>query len=509
MLHKIYAQAHVVSWLGGSLDLNLNLVRVYISFFARLWIEAVREGRQFSIDLTRLFAEQLESHVDKQDITQSHEYTIRTLRDILTGEYFHRVWIAQELILGKTNTCMIGDTLHSVAVLAAAMQTLDRWFGNHGEVERTIYWYFEPALHNKWPSEPLLESSQDLEIVITANEGNCSDERDYIYGVTSLFKNPDNFTVDYKLSKAEVFANFAIHCMSNDRNISVLNQGRPAIMDRDTAIDTRPDLPTWCPDWSFCGGKDDVRFNEIDRTDRPWQASGNTEVVYYRPSKVTLALRGLLVCRLKLCSDSTLDMRIFDGDSSVLSLIWLGQNESLCAFLRLQGVQIGLGIRNDILRMFERILHPPDFYVTTRVVVSQEMRLLLDQTDNKDLMSLVALVYLAEADPELFDAAGFTIDERIPPDDYAKIRTDMSHTFWDHSERTRLFFTDDGMMGTGFPSVREGDLVCIIYGSIVPQILRQADKGGEYILVGSCNVDGLMYGEGLEMGLAEQDFILV
>jgi hypothetical protein len=53
--------------------------------------------------------------------------------------------------------------------------------------------------------------------------------------------------------------------------------------------------------------------------------------------------------------------------------------------------------------------------------------------------------------------------------------------------------------------------VCILCGSKTPQILRQvkADDDDHYILVGACSVDGLMFGEGLEMGLTEREFILV
>jgi hypothetical protein len=73
----------------------------------------------------------------------------------------------------------------------------------------------------------------------------------------------------------------------------------------------------------------------------------------------------------------------------------------------------------------------------------------------------------------------------------------------------RLFFTEDGMMGTGYASIEEGDLVCIIFGSRMPQILRQSSSDGHYFLVGECHIDGLMFGEGLEMKLTEQEFILV
>lgn len=125
------------------------------------------------------------------------------------------------------------------------------------------------------------------------------------------------------------------------------------------------------------------------------------------------------------------------------------------------------------------------------------------------MVSLLAPICLAEADPELFDAAGFKIDERIHSEDHPEIRKVMSHTLGKQKKGTRLFFADDDMMGTGYPGVKEGNLVCIIYGSPVPRILRQLDEDGHFTLIGASNADGLMFGEGLETGLLEQDFILV
>jgi hypothetical protein len=67
------------------------------------------------------------------------------------------------------------------------------------------------------------------------------------------------------------------------------------------------------------------------------------------------------------------------------------------------------------------------------------------------------------------------------------------------------------MQGAGYREIQQDDLVCILYGSNVPQILRPAggDDDNHYISVGACNVDGLMFGEALKMGLPEQDFFLV
>lgn len=105
--------------------------------------------------------------------------------------------------------------------------------------------------------------------------------------------------------------------------------------------------------------------------------------------------------------------------------------------------------------------------------------------------------------------AGFDIDARIPRGDFGEIMSMLKHRLLHWSGGTRPFVTEDGMLGTGYAGTQAGDMVCILYGSPMPQILRPSHDEGHYNLIGACHVDGIMFGEGLEMGLAERDFVLL
>lgn len=120
-------------------------------------------------------------------------------------------------------------------------------------------------------------------------------------------------------------------------------------------------------------------------------------------------------------------------------------------------------------------------------------------------------MYLKAVDPELFKAAGLEIDSRIPSGKYDWIRSVFGEILRSQDTGTRLFVTENGMQGAGYPGIQQGDLVCILYGSRISQNFRQvnAEDNGRYILVGACNVGGLMRGEGLQMGLTEREFVLV
>ncbi|KAH8659320.1 heterokaryon incompatibility protein-domain-containing protein [Tricladium varicosporioides] len=59
----------------------------------------------------------------------------------------------------------------------------------------------------------------------------------------------------------------------------------------------------------------------------------------------------------------------------------------------------------------------------------------------------------------------------------------------------RLFRTKNNMLGLTAESMKVGDEVWVIAGSIVPMTLRKSQKGGNYELVGEAYVHGIMDGE--------------
>ena len=78
-----------------------------------------------------------------------------------------------------------------------------------------------------------------------------------------------------------------------------------------------------------------------------------------------------------------------------------------------------------------------------------------------------------------------------------------------------LFGTEEhGILGYGPPGIRAGDAVCIVVGATTPFVLRQEDddltNGSKqhWHLVGECYAQGIMHGEGLEMGERQSCFLV-
>src|SRR3569833_2043589 len=62
-------------------------------------------------------------------------------------------------------------------------------------------------------------------------------------------------------------------------------------------------------------------------------------------------------------------------------------------------------------------------------------------------------------------------------------------------QERRVFATGNGYIGVGRRTVAEGDVICLLYGSPVPFILRPVDNvEGRYELVGETWSSGIMDG---------------
>ena len=96
--------------------------------------------------------------------------------------------------------------------------------------------------------------------------------------------------------------------------------------------------------------------------------------------------------------------------------------------------------------------------------------------------------------------------EQFHPDLEKYGRIEMSLQNWASG---RVFCsTQHSRLGFVPKNTKVGDVVCILYGSEVPYILRPRDDGS-YAVIGECYVHGIMHGEVLSEAVHEtKDFEL-
>jgi hypothetical protein len=182
---------------------------------------------------------------------------------IVNAHYFTRVWVAQEIFLGKSAICQLGDRLFSVASLVASMELWKHHYDridHQSTLDDINFYYLLPSLQGIWRGLQRSIDMQDLSVVAAFGQKQCSDPRDHIYGLSALFESTTAYPVDYSLSVAEVFCDFTVHCLETLGTLSmfscfrsIMKPSRMALVGHEGAtiefIDDGLALPSWCPSW--------------------------------------------------------------------------------------------------------------------------------------------------------------------------------------------------------------------------------------------------------------------
>ena len=103
------------------------------------------------------------------------------------------------------------------------------------------------------------------------------------------------------------------------------------------------------------------------------------------------------------------------------------------------------------------------------------------------------------------------LSRKLDHSTWVSVSREVDTWLYARNQGRRIFTTDNNaaILGSGLDGTRVGDIVCVLYGSDVPFILRQVGNKGEYKLIGECYVAGIMHGEALYMGLEEREFRLI
>jgi hypothetical protein len=528
LLNEIYSRAHVITWLGTGDQTDLTALSTYLSSTARAWTSVVRSAEAASLG-RRWDGFRIAAAARCRERTGKRA-SLPDVDHIVNADYFTRVWVAQEIFLGKSVVCQLGNLFFSVASHVASMELWEYHYGRYWhDIDDINYHYLMPSLQGTWHGlqDSSVPTMQDLSIVRGFRGRQCSDPRDHIYGLSALFKSPTAYPIDYSLSVAEIFCDFTVHSLRSFNDLSILylcrsmsgridatrrEESSPAY-DRHAYHKVENDfgLPSWCPSWVE-SSEEVARMLFTCGLPNRWHASGERGLSLGRTLPLTITLDGCAVSRIPWCSADTVD-----HDYSSATLIASAIQDIL--FRPQHPLPSSGGQKHELAQLLssviDSIVYQPDslhglIESECETELTHSTRTLLESCEPAyRLRELLFPVYLASKVPDLYSLAELQIDTRIPTDDYETITHMVENTISNSCYGCRLFITDDGMLGTGFSGMMAGDVVCILFGGNVPYILRPTDIEGQYILIGECYVKGLMQGEALEMGLREQRFTLV
>lgn len=426
---------------------------------------------------------------------------------LLNREFWHRVWIYQELILPKTLVLACGckslpSTIFKVldAIRIDTMYTL-----NDHRLLRKAFAHLDSEIQNEmiavcktvqtlWSvvSRFVLErvsiTSFVWEIASITSHLKATDARDKIYGILSLYENP-LLQPDYSKTTNQVYTEFAKLTLNHQLALlqwsGIFNCGNNI------------DWASWVPNW-------DHITQSNSTTAAPWKEfsdalghrTTSTSMKHLKevkfldiPHLTALYICGQLGSRITQFKsyDEWLEVQSYKATiSSMYGKLyphWSEHGDSKKPIQKLIALQRTLTQREDLSRSTEEMELAAGFCSTTMSRLNSAS----DTIDSASEFSLSALLEMLGSEFEDRPKC-FSCPEQYQ-NDYISIEGNSL-------QRRAFLETSAGHFGLGPLGVQRGDIICRIYGFYFPLVLRKVDS--HYLIIGTCWVLGYMGDQGLD-----------
>lgn len=499
MMASIYESAtSVIVWLGeqdNDTGSNFDLIR-RLAGLARLKDQRLR----------RFTPRRLESQETPELLAPYKDISHwRSLVKFFQRRYFNRVWIIQEITLGRTREAISGTYRISWddIVEVSKFFTLTSWARAiaPGGILATVDSH--PSYHQlpnivEANRRTIAKSRGDtlLYSLIRARRFMAFDPRDKVYALLGIPKQgvegKARFNPVYgNRSVAETYTLTAIQILEDSNDLLLLAHAEGHIF---RTIDS---LPSWVPDWS-CPHIVGLGVTGYTRFDA---SRGLRRSLHINEENNRLTVKGMKLDDILQTAETKEE--ILEGQP----------------FPRLL----------DLLCAIPRPYHQKKSKQSPSEVL---WRSLITDTAGEDRVPPAASAYghafSAWFRPKLdkirhlieeaafLDASGIlNADLPLRSGDCLEAHADVTaaeeyETLFAHSLHLRPFLTSNQYFGIGSQSLREKDSIWIIAGSRVPLILRKNETQVEtFQIVGGSYVHGFMSGEALELDYFLEDIVLV
>jgi hypothetical protein len=543
-MHLIYGQSHCISWLGVEREDRDDLGNMLPILG---WLSEQEE--MFTSHGMKATWDSVDENLHRnpiQNYTALDQIPWVTLYRCLDRGVFTRLWCLQEMLLAKSNDLRTSQSHLSISILARAcylvesilrdiifkqgadsqpdfqspvLSNLQYKAGAISRMLKAVLLQGEPlpCIKFKRPTKDDTQAASTAAVVMAFHWKECSNPRDRIYGLAALCNLGPSYQIVYSkqlLSVQEVFTNFAQHCFKETGSLELF--GAPyrltAIYDSSNVIQSQKHrvwtsgLPSWCPD--FAGPYPRLRNLKVQQNERVFRlkACRGQPARFTQMSHELLGVTGICIGTVQKRSIAWRhsrpdeDLTEWHRDDLARAASFLNCVSSISVTvpplslwkLYLSVCSAGTDLRHS----------PPWTYIKGHLPSNTRDRMVLDT---------VGAAWIMIYAPNLAPKDGLTLSQQIDPSIWKLVAEEIEVWLRRKSFGTRLFTTENAnaILGTGPDALDVGDVVCVLFGSEVPLILRQVGDQGQYKLIGECYVEGIMHGEGLDMGFDEREFLLI
>jgi Heterokaryon incompatibility protein (HET) len=367
---------------------------------------------------------------------------------ITTSPLWRRGWIQQELIVNREVYMMSEKGFVSICKLDTFLEQL--------HLDKTS------PLWDKYPAMFLLRARRswrgptDVSLLQwLSRSGDCvlSDPRDHVFAFIGLADPGYNITANYSKSCSEVFEETAKMIITHDRSLSILALLDPSLWRKRITY-----FPSWTPDWSrlmsIQGHHSSAAFYTPETDSPPFRAAGN----------------------IQHDRDNTLDERL----TLTVQGLWLAVIDP--ASLSRDKVRSLVSSRIDeFCRRSGTTINSPNFVDSVRIAPWEFASF------NEKFGFRAALdwsrAYLSSCTGQFRLQSSW--------------EQSLQHILHQLDSSWLTFRSVTGFSGLVHRDAMIGDRIVILFGCNVPLVLRP--KNQYFELVGQAFVNGMMYGEAIEM----------
>ncbi|KDN65596.1 putative HET domain-containing protein [Colletotrichum sublineola] len=428
------------------------------------------------------------------------ENATRALTLLLQRPYWARMWVFQEIVLAR------GATIHCGSLSAewSTLRALD-------DVTGDPTWWQKPETRITWITDlrkavfrisqffiGLPDARKTINVLHSTRTLLSTDPRDKLFALIGVSDISYLLKADYSKPARDIYMDFTRSLIQRDRNLELLLTAGPWNPDNGADIG----LPSWTPDYRGMNGVD-VRHLAASHLEHfnAWKGKDHSHTLSQSLSdRGSFTVKGVIL-------------------DTVSETIFLGKGESRrnSVMEKFNPVRCH-SRRHSFKALFETmILYNATMYgdSSTKTTVTQKenkLRLALGfihdfnefyrtrHSVTGTHMNITSFQGIHEAD--IFEEAiGEYRDlQKTDPDALYWLREEYINRVEEATDGhlTNLFSTVDGCLGKGLSSIREGNIVAVLFGSRLPFVLRKAEESSTYQLVSPCYVPGVMSGELME-----------
>ncbi|ROW11613.1 hypothetical protein VMCG_01284 [Cytospora schulzeri] len=510
IMRSIYLKAqNILVWLGQDKANQAEIAFTGVCDIVRSWRPTSKPLR---------FSSYKEAFEPRKDEPSIDEAKWTAMQAMFQTEYFTRFWVIQELALGHSATVIWGDHHISwglIGVCAAWLLTRG-WLTNP---ERPISAAYNAFLIYVLPlakrSAISSFSKLDLSAVLATTIGKfkSTDPRDRIYALLGMpfsGNDPEKGTLvipDYTADVRSVYLGTTKRMFIQDRNLRLLSAVQHGL-EVDTAY------PSWLPKW------DQTLFAEPLALRQEHGYYANAGELFF-PNENTFGEDGesLILTGLKITAITTVSGHFTTGNISLS--VADNHKEAMLAiliYLNDQDQQVRASWSATLEKNTIPGFNNPE--KQAELVTSKEGMRMAATTGTPGKYGMRMSTEILDGEKMGIDNLGeFLLYWRERCNwDVEGLKHDDFKGFWEAMEKDgspytieralcsmnaflgrRLFHCEDGKFGLGPAAMRPGDVVAVLFGGIVPYVLRPLDDGGQkWAFIGECIVPMLMQGQAVE-----------